>query len=326
MEKLTVGETFACLRTEAPMEDNTTPFASWLEGIFLGGIEYTRNGYDYNLDVMNNFGRLQFPVTSIAISSLKRGPEARECAVAILNAAENILHRLGMLLSRRNIIILGSAGAIGGYLKKELLHRIVDGRLFGVDIAASNDGHIGEVIEEPTLDLLGREVLWETDMFIGVIGRSILGEKYLEDIMLHGRHKEIIFVSGSTKTVEFTDLENYLQSLCDQKDPQIGGYNVKIELSPLRDLQTGALQGNRVKISFLDDGAKDKILYLLGDLTPINFLYYGIPREIIDEVMTQLFTLSCGFVRRQRSDDKLPLRLLAVDHQIDADANPLRSK
>jgi hypothetical protein len=326
MEKLTVGEIFACFRAEAPVEDNQTPFAAWLEGVFMGGIEHTRNGYDYNLDVMNNFGRLQFPVTSIAISSLKRGPEARECAVAILNAAENILHRLGMLLSRRNIIILGSAGAIGGYLKKELHHRIVDGRLFGVDIAASNDGHTGEVIEAPTLDALGREVLWETDMFIGVIGRSVLGEKYLEDIMLHGRHKEIIFVSGSTKTVEFTDLENYLQSLCDQKHPQIGGYNVKVELSALRDLQTGVLQGNRVKIFFLDDGPKDKVLYLLGDLTPINFLYYGIPREIIDEVMTQLFTLSCGFVRRQRSEDKLSPRLLAVDHQIDADANPLPSK
>jgi hypothetical protein len=56
---------------------------------------------------------------------------------------------------------------------------------------------------------------------------------------------------------------------------------------------------------------------------PINFLYYGIPREIVDEVMAQLFTLSCGVARRQRSAEKLPPQVLAVDQQIDADANDI---
>ena len=57
---------------------------------------------------------------------------------------------------------------------------------------------------------------------------------------------------------------------------------------------------------------------------PINFLYYGIPGEIVDEVMAQLFTVSCGLVQRQRSAaSKLPPRVMAIDRDIDADANPL---
>jgi hypothetical protein len=39
--------------------------------------------------------------------------------------------------------------------------------------------------------------------------------------------------------------------------------------------------------------------------------------------MTQLFALSCGLVRRQRSKDKLAPALLAVDHEIDVNGNPL---
>ncbi|MDD5167596.1 MAG: hypothetical protein PHN75_02175 [Syntrophales bacterium] len=322
LENRTVGEVFAYFHAVAPPAEEDMPFAPWLEGVFLGGIEHTRNGYDYNLEVMDEFGRLRFPVASIAVSSLKRGPEARECAVAILNALENILHRLGMLLSRRKIIVLGSAGAIGGYLKRELRHRVNSGGLFGVDIAATGEKKAGEIVEVTTLDELGEEVLAETDMFVGVVGRSILKERHIKELILHGR-KVLIFVSGSTKTVEFTDLENYLQSLCDDVSPQIGGHPVKVEFSALRDLQTGVLQGNQVKISFPENASKDKVLYLLGELMPINFLYYGIPREIVDEVMTQLFTLSCGLVRRQRSVDKLHPKLLAVDHEIDADANPV---
>jgi hypothetical protein len=99
-----------------------------------------------------------------------------------------------------------------------------------------------------------------------------------------------------------------------------------VEYNALRDLQTGILQGYRVALSFLDDPSRDKNLYLLGELMPINFLYYGIPREIVDEVMAQLFTLSCGVVRRQRSAEKLPPKMAAVDRQIDADANDIEQR
>lgn len=322
LENKTVGEVFDHFHLARPVEAEEQAFAAWLAGGYLGSIEHTRNGYDYNSEVMQEYGKLQFPAASIAISGLKRGPEARECAMSILNATENILGRLGMLFSRRNITILGSAGAIGSFLAEELLHRVREGHLCGVDLAASGSPR-QRFIEVKTIDALGQEALTRTDMFIGVVGDSILKPKHIAEIILHGRHREVFFISGSTKTVEYADLQNYLQSLSDADRPQIGGKTVKVEFQALRDLQTGILQGYQAALSFPDDSSNNKVFYLLGELMPINFLYYGIPREIVDEVMAQLFTLSCGFVRRERSEDKLAPALLAVDYEIDANANSL---
>ena len=324
LEEQTVGDVFARFQAAPPAGSEGISFAIWLEGVLLGGVEHTRNGYDYNAEVLDEFGMFHFPVASIAVSELKRGAEARECAVAILNATENILHRMGMLLSRRNILILGSQGAIGGYLKDELRRRNGPSHLYGVDIAVS--GHeTGRTPEVPNLDSLAPGVLEEIDMVIGVIGRSIFQAVHLERMLLEGQQKKIIFVSGSTKTVEFTDLEAYLQGLRDQTAPKISGHAVRIDLSPLRDLQSGVLQGYEVSVAFPACPAKDKRIYLLGELMPINFLYYGIPMEIVDEVMAQLFSVACGLVKRQQSPDKAPKRLLAVDREIDIDANPLLS-
>jgi len=322
LENKTVGEVFDYFHAARPAGDEKRSIASWLSGTFLGSVEHTKNGYDYNAEVMAEFGKLQFPAATIAVSGLKRGPEARECAMSILSAAESILNRLGKLFSRRKIVILGSAGAIGGFLKKELSRRVENGTLFGVDIAARENSP-GDVTEVKTIDALGSDIILDCDMFIGVIGASILKQKHIEDIILSGRVPAIFFISGSTKTVEFSDVQNYLQSLRDVTDPQIDGKTVRVDFNALRDLQTGILQGSQVSIAFPDDPTRNKIFYLLGDLMPINFLYYGIPCEIVDEVMAQLFTLSCGVVRRERSGDKLRPALLAVDHEIDANADPL---
>lgn len=304
-------------------DQNDSLFSVWLEEVFIGSVEHTRNGYNCDLEVANEFGKLQFPVATIALSNLKRGPEARECAVAILNAAESILGRLGMILYRRTVLLLGSSGAIGGFLKKELLNRIEPGHLYGVDIARSGSVFPSMIIEEETVDALGNTALAEIDMFIGVIGASILKEKQIEEIILNSHRKNLFFISGSTKTVEFTDLENFLQNLGDNPRANLAGMKIQVGFSALRDLQTGILQGYQVNVSFPDEPSRDKKLYLLGELMPINFLYYGIPREMVDEVMAQLFTVSCGLVRRQQSEKRLEPRLLAVDHHIDVDANPL---
>jgi len=322
LEMKTVGEVFDYFHLSRPDGDEKHFFSDWLAGTFLGSVEHTRNGYDYNNEVLQAFGRLQFPAVSIALSGLKRGPEAKECALSILNATENILNRLGMLFSRRTITLLGSSGAIGNFLKQELLHRVSGSHLFCVDIAASENSS-QNMTEVKTIDALGKDVMIGTDMFIGVVGHSILQQKHLEEIMLNSRHRNIFFISGSTKTVEFADVQHYLQSLRDAVSPRVRGRAVNVEFNALRDLQTCILQGYQAAISFPEDPSKNKIFYLLGELMPINFLYYGISREIVDEVMAQLFTLSCGFVSRQLSEDKLPSALFAVDYEIDGEARAL---
>lgn len=320
LEGKTLGDVFAAFRLPLTADDGAMLFSDWLAPVFAGSVEHTKNGYDYVNEVVQALGKLRFPAASIAVSDLKRGPEAQACAISILNAVESILHRLGLIFSRRNVVLLGSAGAISGFLKAELSRRLAEGSLCGVDIAAGN-GAEGGIREVRTLDDLESGVLRNADMFIGVTGQSLLQRSHLEEILLHGRQPAVFLISGSTKTVEFADAQNYLQSLRDAPDARVGDRAASVDFKPLRDLQTGILQGYEVRLRFTDRPSGDKIIYLLGGGMPLNFLYYGIPREIIDEVMAQLFCVSCGLVRRRRAGDPLPPALLAVDREIDSDAD-----
>jgi hypothetical protein len=314
------------------------PLGSWLQGIFPGSIEHTRNGYDQLREVEAAFGRLAFPACSIAISNLKNIEEARECSAALLHAVESIFHGMGHILSRRNALVTGCRGNIGRNLMNDLSRRIVDGSLCGVDIVVEEpsehpmrSGSAGKYLERKTIRDLPEEVLLDLDLIMGSVGRSVIKEDILEKLVVEGRREAIFFASGSTKTVEFSDLTQWLQKLVDVSHPTIGDIPVTIRIAPIKDPQSGLVQGNKVRIHFkepvsVNGQAKPlthKDLYLLGDLMPINFLYYGVPAEIIDEVLCQLLQLSTGFVRALRENRPLPPQLLAVDHEIDADAKPI---
>ncbi|MBN1663252.1 MAG: hypothetical protein JW943_06600 [Deltaproteobacteria bacterium] len=331
LENKTVGDVLNYFRvTAAPSADKIDladeemrlPLATWMARFFIGSVEHTKNGHEYIEEVMQQFGRLQFPAGSIAVSHLKRGPEALACSAAILNAVENILHRTGLLLSNRRALVLGSSGAIGQYLVNDLCDRLCPDRVCGVDIAPPRL-HKHAITAVRSLDELEPEILYEIDLVIGVIGKSILQPLILEDIIDRGRQSDLFFASGSTKTLEFADLERWLQNLKNASEPQIAGKAVSIHTTALRDLQTGILQGHRVSIRFADGSLPEKNLYLLGGLTPINFLYYGIPREMMEQVMAQLVGVCVGVVQHHNDGRPLPPRLLAVDHEIDRDANLL---
>ena len=294
--------------------------AAWLEKIFPGSVEHTRNGFDYNQAVMERFGRLQYPVCSIAVSNLKRGEEARECSFSIINAVESIFNRLGMIFSRRFALVIGSRGAIAANTIADLAQRMGPDRVIGVDIAVV-EGQENTWREFPDLESVDRASLHKIDLIIGIVGKSVMKKEVLEEMLLSGAPRSIFFASGSTKTVEFKDIEVWLNQLHCQKSPEIRGKAVRLSLEPLRDLQTGVRQATRVNIFFEDPLLQAKHLYLLGDLTPINFLYYGIPREIIDQVMCQLMKVSLGLIDKYSSGVRLPSRLLAVDCEIDVNAN-----
>ncbi len=325
LEGKTLGDTFDYFHCDPvglglPKELLEVMLRDWLVPLLVGVVEHTRNGYDANRDVEKCFGRMQFPVCSIAISDLKRGPEAHECAISILNAIENVMHRVGLLLSRRRALVLGSRGAIGGYMLAELVHRLGTEKVVGIDIAVT-PGKTGAPLEVRTLEDLDDSLLCDFNIFIGIIGKSIMKRQLLENLVVHSRQNQLFFASGSTKTTEFTDLENWLVDLQKSGHPTITGHDIRIEQTPLRDLQTRVVQGQIIKLHFLEESITDKTLYLLGNLTPINFLYYGIPREIIDEVLSQLLRVSVGLTKHELNESPLPRKLLAVDHEIDSDAN-----
>ena len=329
----------------AKIQNLNVSLDTWLTQILVGSIEHTRNGYDALVKVYEKFQQLAFPACTIAISDLKRYKEGDEVAASIIHAVESMLHILGFVISQRNVLVLGSKGTIGGPLRRHLLERI-SGHVWGVDLkvdATSSQDIYSAFSEVVSLDKLPDEILAECDTFIGVIGNSILVEKQLLRIFQLSRSYQLFFVSGSTKKAEFTDLLQFLSQLQTCDNPTINGIAVLVEETEVRDPGTYTYLGKCIRISAAEEFSVQiqrdshtssyflspppegylpwKELFLLGDLMPINFFYSGVPTEIIDLVLTQLMQISLGIVQHDANKDPLPKRVLAVDVDIDDQAN-----
>jgi hypothetical protein len=229
-------------------------------------------------------------------------------------------------------MVLGSHGAIGKYLMDHLSNRIGNDSLSGVDVVFGKEtvvnknsnntidiqNHRPDYAHAEKIEKLPENILYKTDIFLGVVGRSIMHSPVLEKIILKSEKSDLFFVSGSTKTAEFTDLSEYLRNLQVSDNPAVGGIPVRIQIDPIRDPQTSVIQGSCVKIIFSEN--KSVNLHLLGGLTPINFLYYGVPTETMDPVLAQLLQLSGGFIKNHESGVSYKPMLHAIDYEITADA------
>jgi hypothetical protein len=307
---------------DTDLEDE--PFSEVLSHILIGTVEHTKNGYDRMCEVRRANAGLFFPAYSIAVSDNKAKEESQEVAHSILSAIESILHQSGLVLSRRKVIVLGAAGNIGSFLCKHL----VNGRLhetntdlLQVDSKFHTNGGLHQYAD---LEHIPEKDLYSRDLFIGVIGKSILQKYHLEKLLLQGDSRRIFFASGSTKTVEFSDLSDWLYELSSAKSPTIGEIPLQIEHSRINDPQSSSDLGAKVTIQFEKDGHLiKKKLYLLGDLSPVNFLYYGVPTEMMDTILSQLLKVSLGITGQYRASTLLPPNLYAVDKEIDEWGNLL---
>ena len=157
------------------VQEEKNLFSQWLQKTLIGTVEHTKNGYDRIRLVRENHGRLSVPAFSIAVSDIKTKEESQEVAHSLLSAIESILHANGMVLSRRKIMVLGAAGNIG----KPLCRMIQNGRLHEqnqsltcVDLQFKKS----DVRCYASLDDIPASEFLEKDLFIGVIGSSILTE------------------------------------------------------------------------------------------------------------------------------------------------------
>jgi hypothetical protein len=103
-----------------------------------------------------------------------------------------------------------------------------------------------------------------------------------------------------------------------------------VEGSELNDPQTGKLLGYVYRFTFkgdeMESGADvQKEVCFLGSLMPINFLYYGVPGEVMGPVLAQLLRCSIGLVDGVRSNRVIDRSIWAVDREIDVDGRPLSS-
>ncbi len=288
----------------------------------LGTVEHTRNGFDRIVDVETRHGRLPLPAYSIAVSQLKRVVESREVAASILNAVEAVLNADGRILSRRSCLVLGSRGAIGRELCRKLRGRLdlAERGLAGVDRVADATVVDG-MTEARTLAELPLERWLDTDLVLGVTGDSVLSGGDLERWLRDGRRDVLVLASGSTKKVEFRDLMVWFEALLRSDAPRVGDRDVVVTVHELLDPRTARVYGHRWSFAF-GDAAPRKTVLALGNLTPINFLFYGVATELIDEVLAQLLSVTLAAVRRAGAGLNAP-RLLAVDRDIDANGGLL---
>jgi hypothetical protein len=290
--------------------------ADVLRDRLIGSIEHTRNGHNRLEDVNIRHGRLSRPAFSIAVSRLKREDEAQEVAASVLNAVENTLHATGLVLSRRHCLVIGCRGAIGSRLQQALQRRVRQpGQVAGIDIA-------GEPTTYRQVPLAERRRI---DLVIGAAGCSVLQPEDVEEWMLEGESQELILASASTKTEEFSGVAAWLDTLLRDGAPQVGGRPLRLAVDPLTDPVSGRIFGRRCRAVVVHpSGERQRDLLLVADLTPVNFMFYGVATEMIDEVLALLLRCGLGMVRRSAIGPIVPA-LMAVDVDISPDGEPLGS-
>jgi len=299
---------------DLPRELRRRPLAAVLDETLVGSIEHTRNGFDRLADIERETGRLARPAYSIAISRLKREDEAREVASGVLAAIEAVYHATGRVLSARRPLVLGSHGAIGSSLVAALSGGRVEAPVVGLDPRApARRGREARRWRE--LPVATRRAV---DLVVGATGVSVLGRGETEELLLHGTAPVVTFASASTKTVEFHDVATFIERLLAAKAPRVGPHRVEIFPDEILDPQSGRLYGMGFTFRFAPPAAlPEKRLVFLANLTPVNFLFYGVPTEVMDRVMAQLLRATLGLVRAVRRRPRLAARLYAVDRDID---------
>jgi hypothetical protein len=109
-----------------------------------------------------------------------------------------------------------------------------------------------------------------------------------------------------------------------EKEPKISGIPVILKFERIRDPQSNIDQGGIVKFFIEKNGIKiEKHFYLLSDLTPVNFLFYGVPTETMDMIIRQLTTVSLGLIHQFQTGELPEPGLYAIDSEIDEWGNKI---
>lgn len=294
-ERALDGISFGDVLTEFWVEGKSTSlqnksFSEILKTHVIGSVEHTRNGYDRLTKVKKEKQNLFLPAYSIAISTEKTLEESKEVARSIINAIENTLHGIGKVLSKRKVLLLGAKGNIGGFLKKYLIGGSLHESnldILEVDRKFDKDSNF----EKQSFHSITEYEFANIDLVIGVTGESILEPKDFETWILKSEHNQLFLASGSTKTVEFSNFIQWTNELNSSETPKLNGKDVKISFHRILDPQTQMDLGSKILFQ-VPDLQLEKEIYLISDGSPVNFLFFGVPTESMDPIISQLASVS----------------------------------
>lgn len=291
------------------------PFSEVLKTSVIGTVEHTRNGYDRLVKVKAEKTNLILPSFSIAISNEKTQEESKEVARSILNALDNTLHGIGKVLSKRKVLLLGSNGNIGRFLKQYLIGGFLhETNLDILEVDRKFDSE--SRFRKSNFGNVSNSEFAEIDLIIGVTGESIISSKTWESWILTSKHKQLFIASGSTKTVEFSDFIKWINELNLSDNPKLDGEDLTISFGRILDPQTQMDLGSKI-IFKINKKQIEKEVFLISDGSPVNFLFFGVPTESMDPIISQLASVSLGMVNFYKTKKLPEPNLYAVDHQID---------
>lgn len=332
-------------------------FADAVKDTFIGSVELTRNGYDLSAAIAET-RNMNTRLFSIAASYEKIMLEGDSIVLACLDALSQVLYSTGYSLRDRTMLVLGARGNLGRLSVKHLAGTLENSekQLWGCDLKvnwpspepgsipkwaewAACDVPLEQVAGEfSSYDELSKEVRYDLDVILGWTGgpkevkinnetikyQTITGQN-VADWLTEGKKKANLYlVSGSTKTVEFSDVLVWLESLIDKKhnNKDIFVNNIKLDdfvVEPIPDqLSIAAVAqqyildgkepptriarnfGTQVTFIFKQNGTQvTKTLYLVNNTMPINFMYYGTPTEIMDMTYSQVTSCAAALVRNK---------------------------
>jgi hypothetical protein len=269
----------------------------------------------------------------MALSDYKNIEEGRGAAMSVLMACEAIMNSQGDSMYCRHGCVIGSRGNIGRFLLQHLHARLEPGHCLGIDIQcdAAGRGMRCDAPEYAGFADLPPGRLEQLDLIIGITGHSVLQPEQVRHWLLHGEKQRLYLASGSTKAIEFADVVDGLQHLRESGQPVMDGQPVRIETSPVVDPLTEIIQGTRIRVYFTESTQAEamavdtpfKDILLLADGMPLNFNFYGVPCEIIDNVMRQLIQMSLLAVHPCGGRQPVP-DIYALDCNINELGEPLQ--
>lgn len=328
-------------------------FAEAMEGVFVGSVELTRNGYDMSAAIAET-RPMRTNFFSIAASYEKIMLEGDSITLACLDALSQVLYSTGFSLRDRNVLVLGARGNLGRLCVGHLANILESSekQLWGCDLKLAwpkpKPGSLPKWAEwsacdKPLSGVAGEAVAYKDfsnderygfDVIFGWTGgprkttvdgkkvsyQTITGADVAKWMTLGDKKSNLYLVSGSTKTVEFSDVLEWLEKILKEPEGQrrINGVLLdRLDAGPIPDqLSTAAVAqmwpnpdppktikrnfGTQFTFVFKQKGVQvTKTLYLVNNTMPINFMYYGTPTEIMDLTYSQVTSCAVALLKNK---------------------------
>lgn len=335
-------------------------FTSAMKDIFLGSVELTRNGYDKSAAIAE-VRQMNTKFFSIAASYEKIMLEGDSITLACLDALSQVLYSTGYSLRDRNVLVMGARGNLGRLSVGHLANILEASKkqLWGCDLKLAwpkpKPGSIPEwakwsSCDVPLTDVVSEVVAFKDfdadvrygfDVIFGWTGgprkrtvtdpatgdeqtvtyETIRGQDVADWLILGEKKSNLYFVSGSTKTEEFSDVLKWLENIMNQPSKQriingivldnliTGPIPDQLSIAAVdqmwpdqTDLPTTIKRNFGTQFTFVfkqKEVQVTKTIYLVNNTMPVNFMYYGTPTEIMDLTYSQVTSCAVALMKNK---------------------------